>query len=356
LTEAGSVPALLAPSESFVSASSFDARPTLPECAICLETSDPSIKVMLSCGHLFCRSCIFQYVEKQSLEQRKTNCPQCKRELQDFEVKTLLNLPDSQSDALLTAIQQRADSSAHDGSAAAAHRIAAAAARLEDCELLHMAHARDMKHCPSCSVLIQKNGGCDHMTCRCGHEFSWSAVPTPATGLACDCVHPHPRFGVWGMTCDNCTWSALSRLTARRTVIVAGAAIAVPVVIVGTVAVMFVGAAAAGAAAGLDKCKLAAVNTKSAVENTLPDHFEKRRAKAQLAVEAAESLVEEALHAVEHEEQKWFNSDAIEDARTSLASKRAMLARARETYEEKYGAMVETNTVTLPCCNLFHRA
>lgn len=32
-----------------------------------------------------------------------------------------------------------------------------------------------LKRCPSCQVLIQKNGGCDHMSCRCGHQFWWSS-------------------------------------------------------------------------------------------------------------------------------------------------------------------------------------
>jgi len=30
-----------------------------------------------------------------------------------------------------------------------------------------------VKRCPKCNEYIEKNGGCDHMTCRCGHEFSW---------------------------------------------------------------------------------------------------------------------------------------------------------------------------------------
>ena len=33
------------------------------------------------------------------------------------------------------------------------------------------------KQCPRCSVTIQKNKGCDHMTCRaCKHEFSWTTL------------------------------------------------------------------------------------------------------------------------------------------------------------------------------------
>jgi len=33
-----------------------------------------------------------------------------------------------------------------------------------------------IKMCPQCNVAIEKNGGCDHMTCRCGHEFWWSTL------------------------------------------------------------------------------------------------------------------------------------------------------------------------------------
>lgn len=35
---------------------------------------------------------------------------------------------------------------------------------------------RCLKPCPSCGALIEKNGGCDHMTCRCKHEFYWSTL------------------------------------------------------------------------------------------------------------------------------------------------------------------------------------
>ncbi|KAG9293823.1 hypothetical protein G9A89_019161 [Geosiphon pyriformis] len=32
---------------------------------------------------------------------------------------------------------------------------------------------RYTKKCPDCEMAIEKNHGCDHMKCRCGHEFCW---------------------------------------------------------------------------------------------------------------------------------------------------------------------------------------
>jgi len=33
-----------------------------------------------------------------------------------------------------------------------------------------------VKPCPGCGVLIEKDGGCDHMVCQCGYEFLWSTL------------------------------------------------------------------------------------------------------------------------------------------------------------------------------------
>eukprot|EP00906_Rhabdomonas_costata_P004641 RCo006828 len=39
---------------------------------------------------------------------------------------------------------------------------------------------RETKPCPECGAAIQKNDGCDHMTCKppggCGHEFCWRCL------------------------------------------------------------------------------------------------------------------------------------------------------------------------------------
>mmetsp|Transcript_152628 Transcript_152628/g.489446 ORF Transcript_152628/g.489446 Transcript_152628/m.489446 type:complete len:157 (+) Transcript_152628:725-1195(+) len=48
-----------------------------------------------------------------------------------------------------------------------------------------------VKKCPNCGEYIEKNGGCDHMTCRCRHQFYWTTLkpypapaPTPAPAPA----------------------------------------------------------------------------------------------------------------------------------------------------------------------------
>ena len=35
--------------------------------------------------------------------------------------------------------------------------------------------SKETKACPGCSIPIEKDGGCDHITCsKCKHEFCWS--------------------------------------------------------------------------------------------------------------------------------------------------------------------------------------
>lgn len=43
-----------------------------------------------------------------------------------------------------------------------------AAAKLDDAWI-----KKNSKPCPKCSLAVTKNDGCNHMTCRCGHQFCW---------------------------------------------------------------------------------------------------------------------------------------------------------------------------------------
>lgn len=33
-----------------------------------------------------------------------------------------------------------------------------------------------VKKCPRCHQPMEKNGGCQHMSCRCGHHFCWECL------------------------------------------------------------------------------------------------------------------------------------------------------------------------------------
>jgi hypothetical protein len=64
-----------------------------------------------------------------------------------------------------------------------AGKLCSAAAALEDESSVARIKALGAKPCPKCGINIEKQGGCDHMTChRCRHNFCWQClVPFNAT-------------------------------------------------------------------------------------------------------------------------------------------------------------------------------
>jgi hypothetical protein len=61
--------------------------------------------------------------------------------------------------------------------------LCSAAAALEDASSIASIKALGAKPCPKCGINIEKQGGCDHMTChRCRHNFCWQClVPYTST-------------------------------------------------------------------------------------------------------------------------------------------------------------------------------
>lgn len=46
--------------------------------------------------------------------------------------------------------------------------------------------AKKTKRCPKCKEAIEKNAGCNHMTCRCGHQWCWLCLGNYPN---CNCGH-----------------------------------------------------------------------------------------------------------------------------------------------------------------------
>ena len=117
-----------------------------------------------------CRSCLRHHVAI-SLDGGKLSvrCPVegCGRALQTGELRS--HTSTSSYIGLMERI--RAAEEAMDSEARAAQAVALSAAGLE------------LRSCPRCGILIEKNQGCDHMRCyRCDHGFSWSAAAFAGQG------------------------------------------------------------------------------------------------------------------------------------------------------------------------------
>lgn len=192
----------------------------VPDCSICLGTGEPGVAQVLSCGHTFCRSCISQYAQTQARDNRIARCPECQRQLNEDDLAVCL--PENAVDRLLAAVaaaQGEGDETEGQG---------------DDHERARQAFERaariaHLKCCPGCRAPIYKDGGCDHMTCRCGHTFNWSEAETL---FPCNEVHAHPDIPLWGTTCPNSTLLARASLFARRAgLVTVGVTVVLPIVV-----------------------------------------------------------------------------------------------------------------------------
>jgi len=62
------------------------------------------------------------------------------------------------------------------------------------------ARSNHLKRCPGCNAIIEKRGGCNHMSCgACHHSFSWDSVP-----LAYPCCGYHLEWCSGGVFMRPC--------------------------------------------------------------------------------------------------------------------------------------------------------
>ena len=96
-------------------------------------SDDPKPSMMCSCGQRVCSICLEEYHFPATCKQYKT-----------YEARLRQS-----SDHLLSVSKIGDDSNCY---------------------------IAEGKNCPSCGEFVEKNGGCPHMTCKCGNEYCWMCL------------------------------------------------------------------------------------------------------------------------------------------------------------------------------------
>ena len=209
---------VLSPSKiEALAARTMDASST--DCEICFLPLPDSSKAGLECGHLFCTECWKEYLETKIVQDGVSLSIQCPsgdcqvlvndaavlQLLQDSEHATKYELLITNNLVECNGLMRwcpapNCHNAVHVGSGGmqeirctCGHRYCYACAEdwhgpvscatlrkwakkcADDSETVNWINA-NTKECPKCNNPIEKNGGCNHMTCRkltCGYDFCW---------------------------------------------------------------------------------------------------------------------------------------------------------------------------------------
>lgn len=189
------------------------------ECTVCFADYKDVERVMLSCGHVCCKNCLNNMLDL-SLKEKDTDhfkCPACKEHFDETDVQKVTenrNKLNAFYDVQLKEYLAKDNSVKHcptpdcpysfinennqpgsmkcpacnrqycsrclfdhpvykpcaeEGKPKPAGKTSGKTKNMLDDEWIK----NNTKKCPKCNANIQKNGGCLHMECRCGHKFCW---------------------------------------------------------------------------------------------------------------------------------------------------------------------------------------
>lgn len=210
------------------------------DCSICLQPKQYLGRlVRLQCRHTYCASCLVHYVTRKldvtswhhanpDAMIRATNwlrqctCPLCMDHISPNELRNTIGTSSSlepwrklaycealllgERGLLMTNCPERLTSVAE-----AAEPSLAALRGQARADKAFRAYARGhhLKRCPRCSVIIQKNGGCNNMICSsCELSFRWNEAP-----FVCMCRGYH--YSIRFPFVHSCSHVPIARMPAR---------------------------------------------------------------------------------------------------------------------------------------------
>jgi len=183
-------------------------------CNICLEEKVAEMFVTLDCGHEYCSNCLARMVDMaiDAKNTRTLKCPSMncnhrfrQQDVRNIDHKKLNSIADIQAKEWFLKQPNSRHCQTPDcdfcfiNEEGNRQRITCSQCRRKYCSNCLTDHsmrtacdhtkranesAEDQKKneewkkantivCPSCKTIIQKDGGCNHMTCKCGHEFCY---------------------------------------------------------------------------------------------------------------------------------------------------------------------------------------
>ncbi|EQC28316.1 hypothetical protein SDRG_13864 [Saprolegnia diclina VS20] len=182
--------------------------PPLFACHICYENQPPRLRAVTSCTDCslaICKTCLRQYltlrIESGQVSEKHLCCPGCHAILPDHVLRTHLSveLYATLRKMLHDASERPACPYSHCGgtvlstphwllkrrvTCSAGHSICVVCNRpyhlrptCVDKAYAQWKKTHDVRSCPQCGRDIERNAGCNHMTCaKCRHEFCWRCL------------------------------------------------------------------------------------------------------------------------------------------------------------------------------------
>jgi hypothetical protein len=147
-------------------------------CSCCADSVHERHCERLDCSHYLCKECFTgmmpEYEPGDFIELCRHRCPLCRDPIKytidapwTGKINELLESPEEHMEYRICG---------HEGcSCIFGEPLDCGATRdnLPDMCIAHRPKEVETKQCPECGREIEKDGGCNHMTCVCGHEFCW---------------------------------------------------------------------------------------------------------------------------------------------------------------------------------------